>query len=272
MMFVTMIVFALVLICIALMNKKNETVAVEENTVALETSTNWDLLLAKIEQDNADILAQEELAEIVGTLTEEITIALDARKYDGIEAMEEIKASFSEFLYSELFEAMASQKTDFVGKDIEGIWLHTMPEQYLPSFSSYQREVCVSSVENGVTFGSERPVLVLKGTCRYLFSADANSLLTPDENGRLDRRSWAQPTSLNGAHDEGWLWCPTSDLLEILVPNKDMKIRVEGLGFNCPVSVIPNDASRQEFIWDRYQVPAAQRGVTPSNVETKEIK
>ena len=272
-MFVAMIVvFALVFICIALMNKKNETVAtVEENTV-VETSTNWDLLLAKIEQDNADILAQEELAEIVGTLTEEIGKALDARKYDGIEAVEEIKASFSEFLYSELFEAMASQKTDFVGKDIEGTWLHTMPEQYLPSFSSYQREVCVSSVENGITFGSDRPVLVLKGTCRYLFNADANSLLTPDENGRLNRKSWAQSTSLNGAHDEGWLWCPTSDLLEILVPGNDMKIRVEGLGLNCPVVVIPDNVSRQEFIWDRYQVPASKRGVTPSNTETKEIK
>lgn len=226
--------------------------------------TNWDAIFAKMEQDNQDLLAQQELTEIVRSLTEEIVSALEVRRYDGVECLEELKAVLQEVLYSSEFEEHCKKaETGVCGKDIEGTWLHTIPEQYLPNFSSYQREVCVSSVENGVTFGESRPVLVLKGVCRYLFSANANSLLTPDQNGRLDRHSWAHPMSMC-SHDEGWLWVPTSEVIEILVPTEDMKTRVMGLGYE--VTVIPSEGSRQEFIWNRYEVPVTQRGVTPSNI------
>lgn len=62
-----------------------------------------------------------------------------------------------------------------------------------------------------------------------------------------------------------------NELVEILVVDEDMKSRVMALGFGCNVTVIPSNESRQEFIWDRYEVPASKRGVTPSNTETKEI-
>lgn len=226
--------------------------------------TNWDAIFAKMEQDNQDLLAQQELAEIVRSLTEEIVSALEVRRYDGVECIEFLANIVREFLYSDDFEVLARKNLlDVVGHNIEGTWLHTMPEEYLPNFSSYQREVCVSSVENGVTFGESRPVLVLKGVCRYLFSANANSLLTPDQNGRLDRHYWAHPMSMC-SHDEGWLWVPTSEVVEILVPTEDMKTRVMGLGYE--VTVIPSEGSRQEFIWNRYEVPVTQRGVTPSNI------
>ncbi len=260
-MFVAMIVaFAFVFICIALMNKKNETVvAVEENTVAVETSTNWDSLFARIEQDNADVLAQKELADLVGTLTDEITIALDARKYDGIEAMEEIKL-FINALFDE--EWCEKHQLDSLGIDIKGTWIHSIPEKYLTSFSSVEDEVCVSSIENGSVFNDKFPALVVSGTCRRLFSGNIGS-----SAGKQRTRSWFYPPH-ETPHDEGWATPTQLEIQEVLVSDEEMGARVEALGFQNVV-VVPSDY--RTFIWDRYEIPAAQRGVTPSNTEKKEI-
>lgn len=258
-MFVAMIVvFVFVFVFIALTNKKNESVVIEEENTVVEASTNWDLLFAKIEQDNADLLAQEELAEIVGSLTEEIGKALDARKYDGIEAMEEIKL-FVNSLFDE--EWCEKHQLDAVGVDIKGIWIHSIPEKYLTSFSKNEEEVCVSSIENGSVFNDMFPALVVSGTCRRLFSGNIGS-----NPGKQRTRSWFYAPHKT-PHDEGWATPTGLEIQEVLASDEEMKARVEALGFSAVV--VPSDY--RTFLWDRYKVPASERGVTPSNTTEKEI-
>lgn len=260
-MFVAMITaFIFVFVLIALTNKKENVTTVDAEETVAETSTNWDLLFAKIEQDNADILAQEELAEIVGSLTEEIGKALDARKYDGIEAIEDIKL-FVGALFDE--EWCEEHQLDSLGIDIKGTWIHSIPEKYLTSFSSVEDEVCVSSIENGSVFNDTFPALVVSGTCRRLFSGNIGSTA-----GKQRTRSWFYAPHKT-PHDEGWATPSQLDIKEVLVSDEEMKVRVEALGFQNVV-VVPSDY--RTFIWDRYQVPASKRGVTPSNTIEKEIK
>lgn len=261
MMFVAMItIFVFIFVFIALTNKKNETVVAEENTV-VEASTNWDLLFAKIEQDNADILAQKELAEIVGNLTLEIGTALDSRRYDGIEALEEIKAHLASLLNADWCRA---HQLDAKGVSIPGTWIHSVPEAYIAGVQTLAREICVSSVQNGTVFNGMFPALILAGTCRFLFSGNVGSCLQSD--GTLDRAWDFSPHETE--HDEGWIKASDTTLVEVLVDSEEMKARIEAQGFS---SVVVVDGDSKSFIWDRYKVPASERGVTPSNTTEKEI-
>lgn len=260
-MFVAMITaFIFAFILVFLTNKKENVTAVAEENTVVEASTNWDLILAKIEQDNADILAQEELAEIVGNLTLEIGTALDARKYDGIEAMEEIKAHLASLIDADWCRA---HQLDAKGISIPGTWIHSVPEAYIAGVQTLAREICVSSVQNGTVFNGIFPALVLTGTCRFLFSGNVGSRLQSD--GTLDRAWDLSPHETE--HDEGWTKASDTTLVEVLVDSEEMKARIEAQGFSSVVV----DGDSKSFIWNRYEVPASERGVTPSNTETKEI-
>lgn len=217
---------------------------------------------ADLKQRRHDAQMIEDIADLVRDALDMVVSTLQDREFDGMEAIDELRESFQGWMDSAEFERLCREnEADVAARDISGLWLHVIPEQYLAGFRSLEREVCVTSIHNGTLYSETRPVLVLRGTCRRLFPGNVSSGLTPNEKGQLDRVIWAQPP-VTGGLDEGWLWVPTSTVVEVLVGTPAEKERVDALqlGVECHITNLDRTA-----LWERFGIPTAQRGVTPRN-------